>query len=169
MEFGEAITLLIERIVSRLRKPNTICEVVSVDKAKNTCQLKETGSNKTIANARLLSVVDDFEKKFVVYPKVGSLVSIAYLFGGSDKCIVTKYSEVDEILLNGDEFGGLAKTEKIAQRLTRAEEAIEQLRDDFNQHTHTTACTAGGAAVPMPTIPSTVNPKQHKNLSLTQK
>jgi hypothetical protein len=124
MELGQAFTMAIESIVRKIRKADEVCIVISVDKNSNTCELESSGGQRKISKARLISIADDFEKKFVVYPKVGSFVSIAYLFGNSDKAIITKYSEVDEIVLNGSEFGGLVKADVLKAELDKTNEAI---------------------------------------------
>lgn len=128
MELGQAFVQVITYMVNRLRKPDAVCEVLSVDKEKDTCHVKDTGTGYEVTKARLLSVADSFEKKFVVYPKVGSLVSIAYLFASADKAIVIKYSETESILLNGDEFGGLVKADVLKTELDKLREYSSTLK-----------------------------------------
>lgn len=142
-EFGEAFTNAVLSIVKNRFKPTIVATVESVDKANNVCTVIETGTNFKITNVRLLSVEDSFETQLAVYPKVGSLVSVAYLFASRNKAIVIKYSEVDEIALRGDQFGGLVKVESVVSKLNALESRFNDFKAKFNSHTH----VFSGAAV----------------------
>lgn len=132
MEFEEALTAAVKHIVFRFIRPNTNATVISVDKLKNTCNVAENGTDFKVNNVMLMSVEDDFAKKLVVYPKVGSTVGIAFLWRTSNKAQVIKYSEVDEILLNGDEFGGMVKVGALVGRINDLENAHNDLVSKWN-------------------------------------
>ena len=127
MSLYAAVEAIVLSILKRRRKVNNVCEVISVNKTNNTCNVKDS-SNFVINDVRLLAVVDDFDKKFVVYPKVGSSVAISYLFETADKAVVIKYSEIDEIILNGDDFGGLVKADVLKTELNKLKDYCETLK-----------------------------------------
>jgi hypothetical protein len=149
-DFGEAFTNAVLAIVKRRFKSTTIATVESVDKANNVCTVIETGTNFKITNVRLLSVEDSFETQLAVYPKVGSLVSVAYLFASKNKAIVIKYSEVDEIALRGDQFGGLVKVEVLVDKLNKLEDRFNDFKAKFNAHKHLLTLTTGTGTAAIP-------------------
>lgn len=123
MEFNEAFVTAVKLIVKRTATPgNTVCKVIAVDKTKNICTCEETGTKKQIERVRLISVEDNPTSKVVIYPKIGSLVTIAYLFSNHENATVIKYGETESIELNGNQYGGLVKADVL-------KEEIDKLRD----------------------------------------
>ena len=140
------IRILIELIrkicLKLIKRQSFLAEVVSVDRANDTCEVK-TDSGLKIFGVRLKAEVDDLQSKVVVYPKAGSLVMCSLVENDPNEAFVSKYGEIDEVVLdvpkvtiNGGKLGGMGKTEIIAARINRLELALEQLQAVFNTHTH---------------------------------
>ena len=162
MEFNDSFAAAVRYVIKGIIRANTVVEVVSVDKTTNTCVVNENENE--ITNVRLLSTEDDFANKFVIYPKVGSLVTIAYLWWKGNRAVVIKCSETDEILVNGDAFGGMVKVEVLVDRLTKLEDRFNDFKAKFNAHTHILTLTSGTG-----TAASTLSQITMANLSETQK
>jgi hypothetical protein len=128
MEFGDVFRKAVLSVVANLFKPNTVCIVKSVDKVANTCDVVETGSNYEIKKVRLLSVENSFVTQLAVYPKVGSVITIGYLLGSRNKATVINYSEVDEIWLRGNQFGGIVKADVLKEEIEKTNEVVSFLR-----------------------------------------
>lgn len=155
MEFKEAFAGMVKLSVQAfMPKGNTVCKVISVDRTNNTCDVEETGSNYKVPSVRLISVVDDYDKKFIIYPKVGSFVTIAYLWTVKNKAVIISYGETEEILLNGDEFGGLVKANNLVNRLNLIENKVNSLVTNYKAHVHPVAGASAGIITPTPLITS---------------
>jgi len=93
--------LLFEIIKKRLNIPCFECTVISVDKTKDTCNLKPTEEDRAeIKEARLTATVDAKETKMVAYPTVNSTVVVILLNDQKTDCLVVAMSEIDEIKVN---------------------------------------------------------------------
>lgn len=148
---------LIKKMVAEGKVDVTTAKVVSVNKAENTCVVISTGTEEQYNDVLLQAIEGTVEKPFVTYPKADSVVGIIPLFGSKSMWMVFLTSEVDEIQINGAEFGGIAKTEQVAERLKRLEDGLESLQTKFNTHTHVTACGAGAGSANATTAQSTVS------------
>lgn len=150
---SEALKQAIKKIA--LGDSEGICtaQVLAVDKAKNTCDVKVLKNNDEVFDVLLQSIEGEFDSPIVAYPIIGSLVTIAFLGKTGDAAIVLKTTEVDEIILGGVTFGGLVKVSELVSKLNELETRFNDFKTKFNNHTHVTTCTAGGAAVPAPVVP----------------
>lgn len=139
-DLGETLIGVIKSAIGRFApKGVTTVEVVSVNTANNTCSVREVGTEKSILGVRLISVMDNFENKTVIYPAVGSIVAIAYLWATSNKAVVVAYSETDGMLLNGDTFGGMVKADVLKTE-------IDKLRDYVSTFKSATVTALNGIA-----------------------
>lgn len=82
-------------------------------------------------------------------PKVGSYCLVAHIMDDDSAGFIIWSKEIEEVSINGDAFGGIAKTKEIAERLDRVEKAVTALQSKYNTHTHTYA----NVGVPTPTTP----------------
>ncbi len=90
--------LIYEIIKKRFNIPVFECEVVSVDKVKDTCVLKPLEEDRAqLKNVRLTASVETKTTKIVVYPKPNSTVVVALLNDIKTDALIISYSEVDEI------------------------------------------------------------------------
>lgn len=109
-----------------------LAKVKSVDKDERTCTVSLVESDLEVEGVRLQSSGGKKAGLFLK-PKVGSYVMVMLV---SKVWIVVLAEETDEILLNGDEFGGLIKVEKAVERLNKIEDKVNAVITRFNTHTH---------------------------------
>lgn len=84
-------------------------------------------------------------------PKVGSECMVAHVMDDDSAGFIIWCKEIEEVSINGDSFGGIAKTKEIAERLERLEKALTALQTKYNTHTHVYV----NVGVPTPTTPTT--------------
>lgn len=105
-----------------------LCKVAFVDMDSMTCDCVPIDTSKpNILDVKL--IVKDEEGKlvngFVVIPKVDSLVVVTML--SNEDGHVTMFSAVEEIQLNGKNFGGLIKIEKLVDKVNALENLVNNL------------------------------------------
>lgn len=88
---------------------------------------------------------------FFIKPKVNSHVIVNV---EADLSYVSMFSEVDEILLNGDSFDGLVKIQQLVDKLNNLENAFNQHLALYNAHTHA-GVTSGGSSTAVPSAVDT--------------
>jgi hypothetical protein len=95
-EFYIAIHKMIRRAVPMQVLP---MKVVSVDKEKATCVLKEEDSDQ-FEDVRLKSVIDDNNLGVVLYPKVGSYVLVGKIANDENNLTIIKINELESALIS---------------------------------------------------------------------
>lgn len=134
----------IQAIVAPMIKVQSfVGKVTSVDKDTDTCEVvpQEGGAER---ECRLTSVTNTGDgSKWVLYPKVGSFVTVSILNNLKEYCFVSQFFELDEVVINcnkitfnGGENGGLIKIDELVSRMNSIENALSALRNQYNSHTH---------------------------------
>lgn len=102
-------------------------EVVSVNKTQGTCSV--TDDNLTYTNVRLSSVIDGNNKKFFLFPKVGSSVLVSPINEDLKNLYVEEYSEIEslELVINTVEF----KIDQDGFLLKKENETLKKLVEDL--------------------------------------
>ena len=88
------------RQIGRRKTPTIAVEVVSVDKAQGTCEVKDDELQYTV---RLASVINDNAERFYLFPKEGSSVLIASIGEDENRYYVVAYSEIESVSLRIEE------------------------------------------------------------------
>ena len=104
-----------------------IAEVKSVE--GDTCTI-EVDDDLDLSDVRLRVVSDNnTSSKMLLTPKIGSFVLVADLSGGdlSDMAVVM-FSEVEKIIINGGNNGGLVKINDLVNHLNTIENDINALK-----------------------------------------
>jgi hypothetical protein len=122
----------IESIIDKKLMATTIGKVVSVNKEAFTCVVKATGTDEEYLDVRLLGASDNIPKPTVFFPKVGSTVGITPLFNSRNLMAVCLITEVDEVLLNGGEFGGLVKADVLKDELDKTNQLLNGILNVIN-------------------------------------
>lgn len=117
------------------------CSVKSVDKAARTCVVVELSHEVEIDNVKLTPSLGNIEKPVVSFPAVGSLVTVGVCDDGKE-LIVLAVTEIEGIHLGGNKYN-MVRSDVVADRFKRLENALEALQKKFNSHTHQTTCGAG--------------------------
>lgn len=148
-----AIEEFIRKTVLRFVKMQSFeAEVVSVDKLKDTIVVKPAeGDN--IPDVKLKAIISTNTKKIVLYPAVGSFVTVTLLRNSDVDYYVSQYSEVEEtiincdnIVINGGDNHGLVKIADLVTRMNLIEQKVNDVVSKFNAHTHTGVTAGGGVS-----------------------
>lgn len=100
-----------------------VCTVKSYDSATKTCYCVPVADFADIQQVRINPDVN--KKGLIVFPKLNSVVLVSFLSDSS--AYISMFSEIDEMRLGGDQYGGIAKTEPIATSLNNLENKVNAL------------------------------------------
>ena len=127
------------RTIAGKDKPQTILGIV-VNILDTYCEVEPLNGEANIMEARYAI---DTTSKTIYKPKKGSLVSVT-MFAPSAG-VITSYSELEEISLNGSNYGGLVIGANLVQKLNTIEADINNLKAIFASWV--VVPTDGGAAL----------------------
>lgn len=99
-----------------------------VKEADNLTCTVEIG-DAVISGVRLRASLSDRERQIVLVPKVESAVTLGSLSGDLNDLVVIQVDEVEQIIINGGQLGGLVNIEELTAK-------INELVDAYNSHTH---------------------------------
>lgn len=102
--------------------------VKSVDKQEMTCEVGFGDEDSIVASL----VVGDKKRGIVQIPKLGSNVLV--LFQGLSVGFVLIVDEVEEIVINGGENGGLVKVEELKEWMQNVESDLISLKTLLSAH-----------------------------------
>lgn len=156
---------LINRMVTdKIPMQVLVGKVISVNADEMTCDVDLQGSP-DMQDVRIRSVIDSDNSGILIEPAVDSYVLVGLIENRKESAFICAYGTVDSIKLitdsihlSGDEFGGLIKINDLVDKINTIENAVNQLKTEFNAHTHVSppAPTTPVNTAP-PTVPSTVN------------
>lgn len=122
-------------------------EIISVDKTEMTCEVSFGDEDSVVASL----VCGDKKKGIVQVPKVGS--NVVVMFYSNTIAFVVMVDEVDEILINGGENGGLVNVEELKSWMSNVESDLSTLKTLLS----TSAVAGNGAALGIVFNPVTKN------------
>jgi hypothetical protein len=149
---------IVERWVNELVPLQTFAgTVTAVDADANTCSVQPANGGALREGVRLCAAIKSITNPVVVVPVVNSTVICGIIENNKRAVFVMLCTEVEEIQLRGDEFGGLVKVSELVSKLNNIENMLNDLASKFNSHTHILTLTVGtGTAAPTVTPESTV-------------
>lgn len=103
-----------------------ICKVESVDLANKNCYCVPIDNKADLMDIKLIA---DNKKGFIIIPKVGSVVIVSMTSNSTG--YISMFSEVEEIQLNGDNYGGLPQIQKLVEKYNVLEKSINDLKTVF--------------------------------------
>lgn len=148
---------------------NFEAKVLSVDKDNDTCVV-QADDEPELSGVKLKTMIGTSTYKLIVYPLVGSYVTVSRLHNLEMEAYVSQVSEVDEIVtnceqitFNGGTNEGLVKVVELTARINAIETKVNDVISKFNGHVHSGVTTGPGS--------SAVTPQQitSGNLSQTDK
>ena len=92
---------------------------------------------------RVRILAGESDSGFYAVPKLGSVVVVTFLSNSS--AFVSMLSEVEAVLLRGDQFGGLIKVEELKDQLATMSSRIDTIYDAINNGV--TSPSDGGSAL----------------------
>lgn len=122
-------------------------EIISVDKTEMTCEVSFGDEDSVVASL----VCGDKKKGIIQVPKVGS--NVVVMFYSPTVAFVVMVDEVDEILINGGENGGLVNVEELKSWMSNVESDLSTLKTLLS----TSAVAGNGAALGIVFNPATKN------------
>lgn len=152
--------LLADKLKRRLSPSSIVVDasILSVDKIAMTCDV-ELPNGMVIYDVMLKSMRGE-SGTVVCFPTIGSSVHLldcggAWLVIGVEQLEELRIDASEQVVFNGGENKGMVKLTELVSRLNALEEALLDLQQKHDTHTHTTSCTAGGAVVPATTVITT--------------
>lgn len=124
------------------------CKVMEVNGEE--ADLAPLNGDATILGVKLIA--GSSGTPLLITPAVDSVVIAT--FTSKDTAFISLYSEIEEIQLRGDQYGGLIKIEDLVNKINAIENKINALVTTFNSHVHTTAPFTPIAGSPIPTSPT---------------
>lgn len=113
----------LERFIdTKIGVKGKICQVDSVDLVKKTCYCVPVDGSADIFGARLMAQATS---GFLIIPEVNSTVIVSFI--DSRTAYVSMFSDVSEIQLNGDTYGGLTKTIELQTQLNKLNAQLQAL------------------------------------------
>lgn len=124
---------------------SVVCTVESVNLTDKTCYCIPVNGDADLQNVRLNA---DKKDGFLLIPKADSLVVVSFINDSAG--YISMVSEVDEIHLNGTNYGGLVRINDLVTKLNNLEAAFNTHITNYNLHTH--AGVAVGASTTTPVV-----------------
>lgn len=146
------IAQAIRKIIQDDIKINVVVgKVKSVDEQKMTCDI-DLKTSPDLLDVRLRSVIDEEEKGILIVPENDSYVLAGLIDNNPKSAFVCGFSKVkkirlltDEIELSGTDFGGVVKSEVVANQINEIKSDINNLKTIMSSWVITPA--DGGAAL----------------------
>jgi len=136
--FDEALLHLISKVSKKTQQTAIVDgKVTAVDKDAKTCTVKV--DEREIPKVRINSILEAGTNVIDVFPSVGSKVVCGVVEGNPMDMYVIDTNDIDEIIINGGENGGLIKVSEIVDKINR-------LEGDFKEHVH--ICPSGVSNAP---------------------
>ena len=143
----------IHRIVAeKIKVQAQVGTITSVDESAMTCDAMV--GDLEVFDIRLKSVIDNKDEGVLIVPKMGSKVLVGLIDNKIESSFIVGYSDVDklriicqEIELGGDEFGGLVKSENVADQINSLKNEINSLKNILNSWVPPVGAPDSGAAL----------------------
>lgn len=107
-----------------------LCTVESINTTNKTCVCEPVSGGAEIMGVKLMA---KNQTGFYIIPEINSHVIVCVQ---ENLSYVTMFSEVQEIQLNGDNYGGLVRIQELTDKLNNLEDAFNQHILLYNAHTH---------------------------------
>lgn len=137
-------------VLSNIPIQVVVGKVTEINENEATCTVAIQGEP-TRYDVQLRSVVSD-NNGFVIIPELNSYILLGIINNNPVHSFVIAYSNIQKVLikntdgitleisdtikLNGNQYGGLVKINKLVQRLNAIENAFNQLLNDYKTHNH---------------------------------
>jgi hypothetical protein len=102
-----------------------VCKVISVDITERTCEVEPLSGGANIPGCRLQAAIEQ-TSGFMLVPAVDSFVVVTWL--NKNAAFVSMCSDLDEIQLNGDQYGGLVIIDKLKAEIDKNSQFLDSLK-----------------------------------------
>ena len=140
-----------------------VCKVISVNRDKRTCDVRPINDEEDLIYGVRLQADMEIDEGYVIFPAVNSNVVVTFI--NKMTGYVGLCSKIDEIQLNGDQFGGLIKIERLTDELNKTKAVLNAIKNVLT--TWTPVPNDGGAALKTAatTALSSLNTGNYTNLT----
>jgi hypothetical protein len=142
----EKIRTAIRKIAGNGSTQAHVAEVVSIDTNNRTATVQANGIDYIVQMAPATG------DQLLQIPEIGSTV---FIVDG----IIVGYSDLSELWLRGNQFGGLVKVSDLVTKLNNLEDKVNSLLAAYNAHTH-----ASSGAPPVPTVTGSLTPTTQNDI-----
>jgi hypothetical protein len=137
---------IVERWVNELVPVQTFAgTVTAVDADVNTCSVQPANGGALREGVRLCAAIKSITNPVVVVPVVNSTVICGIIENNKRAVFVMLCTEVAEVKLRGDAFGGIVKVGDLVDKLNAIEQDLNTLKTVFS--TWVVVPMDGGAAL----------------------
>ena len=81
----------------------------------------------------------------IITPVTGSTVIVSRI-GKSEELFISMFSDVESIVIDGGEYGGLIKIQELTNKINGLIKTVNTLIQQYNTHTHPVATTGSAVA-----------------------
>lgn len=110
-------------------KVNTFEAIVLERDDENMTVDVEPFEEAELFDVRLKAGIDQVQQGIVEFPTVGSTVLVGIIRNNVETCFILKCSEVEKIVINGGELGGLVNWPDVKAELQKNNEILEAMLD----------------------------------------
>lgn len=135
---------MLQKMVGRPDHPILTGKVTAINRNDYTCTVNPVDGSATLNAVRLSPSIGKYA--MITIPKVNSFVTVVMV----DKLrgVVVSCDDAEEILIGGEELGGMIKIEELVSRLNAIERAFNSfINTKYNLHVHTDP-VSGSTGVP---------------------
>jgi hypothetical protein len=133
---------MIKAIAGGVKIKNIAASVLAVNQQERTCDCRPLNGDADVFAVRLQSDLS-LTGGICIFPKVDSNVIIGFLH--KTQAFVMLYSEIDQIIINGGQLGGLVKIQDLVTRINTIENDVNALKQVLT--TWVPVASDGGAAL----------------------
>lgn len=106
-----------------------ICTIDSIDKELNTCEVSPVDGDAELIDVKLIAT-EEAQNGFIIYPAIDSVVIVTFI--DKDTAFLSMSTDIDEIVYNGGNNGGLINIETIKAELNKNNAILNAIKDGFN-------------------------------------
>jgi len=119
-----------------------VCKVISVDLDERSCEVEPLSGGANIPGCRLQAAIEQ-TSGFLLVPSVGSFIVVTWL--NKNAAFVSMCSTLDEIQLNGDQYGGVIIYDKLKEQIDKNSQFLDSIKQILDSWTPVP--NDGGAAL----------------------
>ena len=124
---------IVERWVNELVPVQTFAgTVTAVDADENTCSVQPANGGALREGVRLCAAIKSITNPVVIVPAVNSTVICGIIENNKRAVFVMLCTEVAEVKLRGDAFGGIVKVGDLVDKLNALEQDLNTLKTVFS-------------------------------------
>ena len=123
-------TLLLQMIRDQVPVQNRLGKVTAVDESDMSCTVELLDDDVTLYKVRINNIGS--KEGFICIPSVDSVVVVSKLQNSDQMHYVSMFSQIEVIMLNGDQYGGLVKVADLVSKINAIEQDLNNIKTVFS-------------------------------------